>query len=191
MNFDIAVHTQENQAMSNKSRPNTKQSRGNMPRPVGDLIGKVMEPVLARRSGMTTDLLNAWSEIAGKEFCETTRPERINWPRRAYEDDPFEPATLIVACNPASALFFQHDLSTILERINFFFGFEAIKRIQIVQKPILPVGNSNTLENTSEVKTELNDQEEAELQKKLEDVDNDTLKETLAKLGRGIISHTR
>jgi len=86
--------------MSDKPTSKTTKKRGKSfdPRSVSEIIGKVLEPVLARRTGMTLDLIKAWPEIVGEEFRETTRPEKINWPRRAHEDDPFKPAVLVVAC---------------------------------------------------------------------------------------------
>ncbi len=103
---------------------------------LSQVLGNVLEPVVARRTGMRLELLASWKELVGQEFANTTRPEKIDWPRRAHEDDPFEPATLRVACEPSVALFFQHDLASVTERVNQFFGFEAIKRIRIVQKPV-------------------------------------------------------
>ena len=103
---------------------------------VADLLGKVLEPVLARRTGMRLDLMRAGPELAGPEFCDLSRPEKINWPRQVHEDDAFRPATLVVACEASAALFLQHSQKEILDRVNLFFGFDAISRIQIVQKPV-------------------------------------------------------
>jgi len=129
--------------MSEKPIIKNTKKRGKSfgPRSVSEIVGKVLEPVIARRAGMTLDLINAWPEIVGEEFRETTRPEKINWPRRAHEDDPFKPAVLVVACENSAALFFQHEQPAILERA-------AI----------------------------------------LDEIDDPVLKETLTKLGRGVLS---
>ena len=155
-------------------------------RPVSELVGKVMEPVMKRRSGMTVALLNSWSDIVGSEFRHTTKPLRIDWQRRQDEGDPFEPATLLVGCDSASAVFFQHEQSSILERVNLFFGFQAIKRIKIVQQPVFKAAGDQKADSNN-----LDAQTEAELSEMLEDIDNQTLKETMKKLGRGVISQSR
>ena len=159
-----------------------KSHKPRPPRKVSELVGKIMEPVLARRSGMTLDLLNAWPELAGVEYRDYTRPEKINWPNRAHEDDPFKPGILVVACDGARALFFQHDLSRICARVNVFFGFTAIEKIKIVQKPV-------TAPKQNKVRTpaKLNEQQTAKLDKILDHIDNPELKEKLAKLGRGVM----
>ena len=153
---------------------------------VTELLGKVLEPVLARRTGMRLDLVRAWSELAGHEFAKTTRPEKIEWPRRRNEDDPFEPATLIVACEPAAALFFQHEQSMVIDRVNLFFGFQAIKRIKIMQKPVLPIDGAGPVQPESKLARH----DEAKLSQLIADIDDPELKETLKKLGSGVLKRS-
>lgn len=175
--------------MSEKPNGKSTKKRGKSfgPRSVSEIVGKVLEPVIARRAGMTLDLINAWPDIAGEEFRQTTRPEKINWPRRAHEDDPFKPAVLVVACENSVALFFQHEQPAILERINVFFGFEAIDRITIVQKAVLSVEKKKPKEAVP-----VSTIDENKLSAILDEIDDPVLKETLTKLGRGVLSkHTK
>jgi hypothetical protein len=106
------------------------------PVPVSDLATDILDPVLKKRAGMTIGLVQSWDEIVGERLAAVTRPEKIAWPRRRHEDDPFEPATLIVACSGAAALRLQHETTEIIGRVNAFLGYGAIGRIKIVQKPI-------------------------------------------------------
>ena len=56
-----------------------------------------------------------------------------------HEDDPFQPATLVMACEGcarASSCSTRPARSS--SRVNCFLGFNAIGRIQIVQKPVPP-----------------------------------------------------
>ena len=170
--------------------PSQKKPRKRKPaRQVGEFIGKVMEPVLSRRSGMNVDLITAWPELVGAEFADFTRPEKINWPNRAYEDDPFKPGTLIVACDGARAIYFQHELSTICERVNVFFGFAAITKIKIVQKPV--TGKRGVARKSSQQKPVLDANEAARLNKILDRIEDPVLREKLEKLGKGLISRSR
>ena len=104
--------------------------------PVADLVGALMDPILRKKAGMTTGLVAAWPEIAGPRLEKSTRPEKLVWPARRSDLDPFEPATLVVACEAAAALRLQHQTSELLARINAFFGFAAVARIKLVQKPV-------------------------------------------------------
>ncbi len=78
------------------------------PVPVSDLAGGILDPMLRRRTGMSLALVQSWEEIAGSRLAARSRPEKIQWPRRLHEDDPFEPATLVVACEGVAALHLQH-----------------------------------------------------------------------------------
>ncbi len=105
--------------------------------PVGDLVTALIDPVLRRKAGLSTALIQSWDEIVGARLSTRCRPERIAWPRRTGDDDPFEPATLIIACEGSAALHLQHETGEVIGRINSFLGFAAIGHIRIVQKPMV------------------------------------------------------
>jgi hypothetical protein len=107
------------------------------PVPVSDLATKILDPVLRKRAGISIGLVQSWEEIAGPRLAGRSRPEKIQWPRRMHEDDPFEPAVLVIACEGMAALHLQHETAEIINRVNAFLGFNAIGRIRIVQKPVM------------------------------------------------------
>ena len=49
---------------------------------ISEVANGIIDPVLARRAGITTALLGSWDEIAGANFADCSRPEKIAWPRR-------------------------------------------------------------------------------------------------------------
>jgi hypothetical protein len=114
-----------------------KRPVGN-PVPVSDLAAAVLDPVLRRRGGISIGLLQSWEEIVGPRLASRSRPEKLQWPRRAVDDEPFRPATLVVACEGVAALHLQHETGEVIGRINAFLGFDAVGRIRIVQKPVSP-----------------------------------------------------
>ena len=180
---------QKNQAMKRHSSQNSNKTNGRhegIGLSVSELLSGVLEPVLARRTGMRIDLLRSWPEIVGEEFGPVSRPEKINWPRRISEDDPFRPATLIIACEPSVALFMQHSEKELRERVNSFFGFEAIGRIRISQKPVRLEEGATPADSS-----EMSMLEEKQLREAVDDVEDPQLRETLLKLGRGILSKSR
>jgi hypothetical protein len=106
------------------------------PVPVSDLVAGILDPVLRRRTGMSVGLVQSWEEIVGPHLARASRPQRIQWPRRLHDEDPFQPAVLIVACQGAAALYLQHETGEVIARVNAFLGYPAIGRIRIVQKPV-------------------------------------------------------
>ena len=114
----------------------TGTNRRDNPTAVSDIATEILDPVLRKRAGISIGLVQSWEEIAGPRLATRTRPEKILWPRRLSDDDPFEPAVLVIACDGLAALHVQHETGEIISRVNAFLGFSAIGRIRIVQKPV-------------------------------------------------------
>ncbi len=161
-----------------------KQAQNNRgAQPVSDLVSNLLDPIIERRAGMTMDLMAAWSEIAGEKHAAHSRPEKLNWPRQASDDDPFEPATLVIACEGHHALFLQHDTSAIMSSVNTYFGFAAVVHIKIVQKP-LPVREQRKLRARADLPVE----DRRDLDALLADITDPDLKHALEKMGKAVFS---
>ena len=153
--------------------------------PVSDLASGILDPVLRRRAGITVGLVQSWDEIAGGRLSATTRPERIVWPRRMHEDDPFQPGTLVVACEGMAALHLQHETGEVIARVNAFLGFSAIARLKIVQKPVAAAAKPRPApRNLSGAQT-------ARLAGIVSGIEDDGLREALARLGRSVMGERR
>ncbi|WP_342212377.1 DUF721 domain-containing protein [Oricola cellulosilytica] len=150
------------------------------PEQVGGLVSAVLDPVLARRAGMTSALLGAWPEIVSGRLADTTRPQKINWPRRASEDDPFKPATLVVAAEGMAALHLQHQTGEIIQRVNAFFGFEAVDRLQLVHKAVAPA------HKPPRRAAPLPREAEERLKALADGIEDEALREALIRLGRSV-----
>lgn len=158
-----------------------KRSEG---KPLADLIGKAMETACRKRGFATADLVACWPDIVGDKYAARTRPDSLNWPRPRGEstsEGAVEPATLVIATDGPTALFIQHEVPQIMERINMFFGWAAVGRIRIVQKPI-------QVERTKQRRQPraLTSEEEAALRGSLGHLENDKLRVALEKLGRAV-----
>ncbi len=105
---------------------------------IAEIANGIIDPLLSKRAGINTALLGSWDEIAGDDFADCTRPEKITWPRRDEGPDRggYQPGVLTIACEGARALFLTHAQGELIARINGFFGFPAVRQIRIVQKPV-------------------------------------------------------
>jgi len=149
---------------------------------VSELLPGVLSDVMAKRNGMTLDLLAGWEDIVGPDYAPCTMPEKISWPKRADDGDPFKPGMLIVACEGAKALFFQHETIQILERINHFFGFQAIEKIRIVQKPVMRKQKNRPID------PQLPIEKQARLEAVLDQIGDPQLRKRLEAFGKGVYS---
>jgi len=156
------------------------------PVPVSDLAGAVLDPLLRKRAGVSIGLVQSWEEIAGPRLSAHTRPEKMVWPRRMHEDDPFQPATLVVACEGFAALHVQHETGEIIGRVNAFLGFNAVGRIKIVQKPV-----RKAAERQKPRPRPVSAAEEARIAKAVDGVEDEALRASLERLGRTILGARR
>jgi hypothetical protein len=152
------------------------------PVPVSDLATEILDPVLRKRAGISVGLVQSWEEIVGPRLALKTRPEKIQWPRRMHEDDPFEPATLIVACEGMAALHLQHETGEVIGRVNSFLGFNAIGRLRIVQKPV-----ANNTAAPRPRPRQLTDVERKKLSGTVGVIEDEGLRASLERLGATII----
>ena len=66
---------------------------------------------------------------------DNSEPMKITWPRPVGDEAP-QPATLVLRVEGPAALEIQHLSAVILERVNRFFGWQAIGRIALRQAPL-------------------------------------------------------
>ncbi|PRD45737.1 DUF721 domain-containing protein [Phyllobacterium phragmitis] len=152
-------------------------------RPLADMASGVLDPVLRKRAGINLALLQSWEDIIGSALGTQSRPLKILWPRRAHEDDPFQPATLVIACEGFAAIRIQHETGEIISRVNGFLGFAAIGRIKIEQKPV-PIAASRRRVGQAVVDAA----SEKHIEAVTAEIEDDDLRAALARLGRSVIA---
>ncbi|GAB4577103.1 MAG: DciA family protein [Roseibium sp.] len=152
---------------------------------LADLVGKAMTPVCRKRGFASVDIIAAWSDIVGERYGTRVQPDRLIWPRRpdlSDPDTPPEPATLVVHTDGPTALLLSHESAQVIERINTFYGWKAVGRIKIAQKPVVAKQAA-----PKRPLRPLTISEEQRLEQKLEGVGNGRLREALKKLGAQVI----
>jgi hypothetical protein len=104
-------------------------------KPLSVLLGSTINDVFKRQGFASRELVTRWAEIAGAEIAAHSEPLKIQWPR-PVEDQPPEPATLVLRVEGPMALEIQHSSDAILQRVNTFFGWNAVGRIALRQAPL-------------------------------------------------------
>lgn len=151
--------------------------------PVSDLATAILDPVLRKRAGISVGLVQSWEEIVGPRLAGRSRPEKIQWPRRMGDDDPFEPAVLVIACEGLAALHIQHETTELIGRVNAFLGFSAIGRIRIVQKPVLAAQPRQRPKLRA-----LAPEETARVERAVGKIEDDGLRASLERLGATVLA---
>ena len=104
-------------------------------RPLADVVRKTLRDAFARQGFASTELITRWPEIVGAEIAAHSQPEKIQWPRPVGSAAP-EPGTLVLRVEGPTAVEIQHLGGVILERVNRFFGWQAVGQLALRQAPL-------------------------------------------------------
>lgn len=155
------------------------------PKPLAELIDRCIAPALAAQGFAASDIILAWPDIVGERLARYSEPVRVDWPRRRRHMDPderSEPATLVVRVTSAFALDMQHLAPIVIERVNGHFGWRCIGRLALRQGPV------ERRPATRQAPPPLDPAGEARVSEAVADVEDERLREALARLGRGVLS---
>jgi hypothetical protein len=110
----------------------------NKPRPtrkLAELASEFMADAFKKQGFASAELVTRWRDIAGPEIAAHAEPIKLQWPREV-NGEPTEPATLVLRVEGPAAIEIQHQSAVILERINRYFGWQAVGRIALRQAPL-------------------------------------------------------
>ena len=104
-------------------------------RALADVLRKTLNDAFAKQGFASTELVTRWPDIVGAEIAAHCEPEKIRWPRPIGDDMP-EPGTLVLRVEGPTALEIQYQSRVILERVNRFFGWQAVGDVRLRQAPL-------------------------------------------------------
>jgi hypothetical protein len=153
----------------------------NKPRPsqsLAELAAGLLADAYKKQGFASTELVTRWAAIAGPEIAALAEPVKLQWPRTPDGEAP-EPATLVLRVEGPAAIEVQHQSGVILERVNRFFGWQAVGRIALRQAPLSrrPPPRPPAVPDPKA---------EAELAATLGEVADDDLRSALARLGAAV-----
>jgi hypothetical protein len=105
-------------------------------RPLADVLRKTLTDAFAEQGFAAVELVTRWPEIVGAEIAAHSQPEKIQWPRTPQARNAPEPGTLLLRVEGPAALEIQHLSGVILERVNQFFGWQAVASLRLRQAPL-------------------------------------------------------
>ena len=130
-------------------------------------------------------LLGNWTAIAGDELASIARPERLRWPR-AQAEGAKGGATLVLRVMEGHALEVQHETARLVERINGFFGYQAVGAVKVLQGPLPDRGRGRP------PLPEPSGAEREKVESRLKGLEYARLKDAVRRLGASVsVSNTR
>ena len=158
-----------------QNRPLSKRQGGM--RAVGQALGKLTAAAYGRRGFAEGDVVRHWPQIAGELLAHHTLPDRIVYPKGRRTDGLLH----LQVGNSAVATEVQHLEPLIVEKVNTYFGYGAVKGVHIFQRPLPP-----RPEEQADLARPLTPAERAALAGELKGVSDPDLRKALEGLGQAV-----
>ena len=110
-----------------KARP-YQRPRGGAARPIGELMPDIGRTAFRRFGFVQSSVVTRWPEIVGPTHALVCTPEAIRFPPGEKSE-----GILQLVVKPAHAPLIQQVTPEIIERVNRFFGYNAVARVKIRQ----------------------------------------------------------
>ena len=169
--------------MTTSDRDAKSRRRGGGLRALAASLPKATARALGKRGFAEGALLTEWPSIVGEMIAGRCLPLRLTGRREAGG------GTLLLRVAPGFALELQHLEPQLIERINGYFGRRAVQRLKYQQGPLPSLAQSRR-RAPPPAPAALSPQQQAALQDKLADVDDEALRAALERLGRAVAQKT-
>ena len=146
--------------------------------PLTKEMGHLTQNIFGQKGFVSSDLIANWSEIVGPDFALGVLPMRLTFPHNNRSNG----ILYVRTAGGAFALLFEHQKSRVIERVNTYFGYPAVSEIRQMQGSVkLPKPSQE------EVEWPLGDEEVQELLKKVDAIEDDTLRAKVFEVGISLI----
>ncbi|GGC25028.1 hypothetical protein GCM10011371_10810 [Novosphingobium marinum] len=116
---------------SRKGKPGARRyerPRGGPARSISELMPEIGRTAFRRFGFVQSSVVTRWPEIVGREHARVCVPESIRFPPGEKSEGILQLVVL-----PAHAPLIQHVVPEIVERVNRFFGYNAVARVKLRQ----------------------------------------------------------
>jgi hypothetical protein len=110
-----------------------ERARGGQARSISELMPEVGRTAFRRFGFIQSSVVSRWPEIVGPRHARVCSPESIRFPMGEKTGGILQ---LVVVA--AHAPMIQHVIPEIVERVNRFFGYNAVGRVKIRQGEVKP-----------------------------------------------------
>ncbi len=105
-----------------------RRPRGGEARALADLMPEIGRAAFRRFGFVQSSVVSRWDEIVGPRYAAVSAPDAIRFPIGKKAD-----GTLELVVEGAHATMMQHVVPEIIERVNRFFGYNAVAKIKMRQ----------------------------------------------------------
>ena len=164
---------------------NSEPKRTFVPKKIGETLTKVNKTYLSKFGKIEFLILSKWPQIVGTFFADHSEPDKISRITNDFNefDEPIYKNFLHVRVSPAAAVEFQHYKDTIIEKINSFFGYQAITDLRL-QQNFIPEKKIKSDINLKD--QEISEGEKTLIKSEIEIINDKELEKSIVNLGASI-----
>jgi len=128
------VAARDDKARGGKSRVGQpyERPRGGQARPIAELMPDIGRTAFRRFGFVQSSVVTRWPEIVGPIHANVCMPEAIRFPPGEKSDGILQLVVL-----PAHAPIIPHVIPEIIERVNRFFGYQAVSKVKMRQGEVI------------------------------------------------------
>lgn len=153
---------------------------------IGARVAGLTRDIFRKRGFAQSHILAHWPEIVGTALAEYSSPEKLAFPQATNDGrGPTTGATLAIRVDGPVALEIRHLEPQIVERINGYYGYNAVSRLKLTQGPLPPRPRARR-----KLIRPLQPAERAQLAQSLEPIGEPALRVSLERLGERILGTT-
>ena len=141
---------------------------------LGANVERVTRQVLGKRALAEASLIAEWPSIVGQEFARACQPRRLVFPDRKARRE----ATLVLRVKPGEATRLAHLEPVLVDRVNGFFGYQAVKRLKLEQGHLV----DRTPPPRPRPQPSLDESETRAARERIQAIDDDRLRDALNRL---------
>ena len=150
---------------------------------VSKTIMPLAKQLLGAKGMLEMEILSDWTAIVGEALAQYSLPQKISFRKDERSNGTLE----LLVLSGAFALEIQHRESQILNKINAYFGYDAVAKLKIIQNSC-PENFLFTKKPIDNVKKNLVSPEEHNyITEIIKDVDNNELRRHLEILGEAVL----
>lgn len=162
-------------ASDRKTRDLTALSRAILP---------LTKNLFGKKGFVEVDILTNWDKIVGAELADYSFPQKIDFKREQKNNGILH----LQVPSGAFALEIQHREKYIIEKINAYFGYNAVCGLKILQNNSLSPRDENKYISDTPQKNLVSEEEQNYIKSLANDIKDSKLKEILIKLGQSIFN---
>ena len=109
-------------------KQNNKESKSFVQglRLLGNTLPRGIKGILKKNGYNYSEIVSKWNILVGEDISSITKPSHLNFSKNKFLD-----ATLIINVHEMLATEIELLINKIIQRINFFFGLNAVKKIKL------------------------------------------------------------